>query len=171
MSENDAAYPHGPMRRKDREITDRAAIDAILEAGTVMYLSLCDGDTPFLVPVFYAYDGSALYFHGSRVGTKMSLLKRNPKVCFAVSLDHGIVTSEEACDFEARHRTVVGLGRADIVEEEALKIAALDRIVARFSQRRFVYPKTSLAATAVVRIRIDSIKGKSHGLEQESVSP
>jgi nitroimidazol reductase NimA-like FMN-containing flavoprotein (pyridoxamine 5'-phosphate oxidase superfamily) len=157
-------FPHGPMRRKDREITDRAAIDAVLDAGKVLYLALCDEDTPFLVPVFYAYVGNELYFHSSRVGTKMSILKRNPKVCFAVSLDHGVIASEDACDFEASHRTVVGLGRASVVEDEGAKIAALDRIVARFTERRFDYPKTSLAATAVVHIVIDSIKGKTHGL-------
>ncbi len=157
-------FPHGPMRRKDREIVDRAAIDAILEAGKVMYLALCDEDTPFLVPVFYAYAGNELYFHGSRVGSKMSILKRNPRVCFAVSLDHGVIESENACDFEARHRTVVGLGRAGVIEDEAAKIAALDRIVARFTEQAFDYPRTSLAATAVVRITIDSIKGKTHGL-------
>lgn len=157
-------FPHSPMRRKDRAITDRAAIDAILDAGTVLYLALCDADTPFLVPVFYAYDGDALYFHGSRAGAKMSILKRNPRVCFAVSLDHGIVASDNACDFEAAHRTAIGLGRASVVEDETAKIAARDRIVARFTERKFDYPRTSLAATAVVRIAIDSIKGKSHGL-------
>lgn len=158
------AFPHGPMRRKDREITDLAAIDAILDAGKVLYLALCDADTPFLVPVFYAHAGNALYFHGSRVGTKMSILRRNPGVCFAVSLDQGIIESDKPCDFEASHRTVVGVGRAEVVEDETEKIAALDKIVARFTQRTFDYPKASLAATAVVRISIHSIKGKSHGL-------
>ncbi len=146
------------------EVTDRAAIDAVLTAGKVLYLALCDEDTPFLVPVFYAFAGDVLYFHGARVGTKMSILKRNPKLCFAVSLDQGVVESENACDFEAAHRTVVGLGRASVVEDEAEKIAALDRSVARFTDRKFDYPKTSLAATAVVRIAIESIKGKRHGL-------
>lgn len=123
------------------EVTDRAAIDAVLTAGKVLYLALCDEDTPFLVPVFYAFAGDVLYFHGARVGTKMSILKRNPKLCFAVSLDQGVVESENACDFEAAHRTVVGLGRASVVEDEAEKIAALDRSVARFTDRKFDYPK------------------------------
>ena len=157
-------FPHGPLRRKDREITDHAAIDAILTAGKVLYLALCEEDTPFLVPVFYAYVGNELYFHGARVGTKMSILKRNPKVCFAVSLDHGVIASENACDFEAKHRTVVGLGRASIVDDEAEKVVALDRIVARFTDRKFDYPMTSLAAPGVVRSSIESVKGKSHGM-------
>lgn len=162
---SDMFHPHGPMRRKDREITDRAAVDAVLTAGRVMYLALADDNVPFAVPLFYVYDHNGLFFHSARVGTKMTILKRNPRVCFVVSLDQGVVESDAACDFEARHRTVVGFGRAGLVEEEAAKRAALARLVARFTQRAFDFPKASLAATAVVRIEIDSIKGKRHGLD------
>lgn len=157
-------HPHGAMRRKDREITDRAAIDAILAEGRVLYLALADDNIPFVVPVFYAYDHTGLFFHCARAGTKVRIMQRNPVVSFVVSLDQGIVESDAACDFEARHRTVIGLGRAVFVTDEAAKIAALDRIVARFTSRHFDYPQTNLASTNVVRIEIDSVKGKTHGL-------
>jgi len=165
MSETtpDMAHPFGPMRRKDREMTDRAEMDDVLRAGKVMRLALADGDMPFLVPVFYAYDGESLFFHSARKGSKIDILKRNPKVCFEVSLDHGIIESDAACDFEARHRTVIGFGQAQFVDDEAQKAAALDRIVARFTDKRFEYPAANLKATAVVRIAISSIKGKRHG--------
>jgi uncharacterized protein len=159
----ETAHPHGAMRRSDREITDRAEIDAILARGKVMHLALVDGDTPFLVPVFYAYDGDALFFHSAKSGSKISILRRNPKVCFEVSLDHGVIEDQEACDFEARHRTVIGLGQASFVSEDAAKIAILDRIVAQFTEQHFEYPQANLDRTAVIRIDIDSIKGKKHG--------
>jgi len=154
---------HRSMRRKEREITDRAEIDAILAANKVMHLALADNGTPFLVPLFYAYDGTFIYFHSASAGTKIELLKRNPKVCFEVSMDHGIIESEKACDFEARHRTVIGSGKARFVEAESEKISALNRIVARFSDRQFEYPKPTLRQTTVIRIEIESIHGKKHG--------
>ncbi len=157
-------HPHGAMRRKDREITDRAAIDAVLTEGRLLHLALADDNIPFVVPVFYAYDHTGLFFHCARAGTKVRIMERNPRVSFVVSLDHGIVESDAACDFEARHRTVIGHGRAVFVTDEAAKIAALDRIVARFTPRHFDYPKANLAVTNVVRIEIASIKGKTHGL-------
>ena len=97
----------GAMRRREREITDRAEIDAILDAGRVMRLALVDGDRPFMVPVFYAYDGHALYFHSAQKGSKIEILERNPNVCIEVGLDHGVIEDDKACDFEARHRTVI----------------------------------------------------------------
>jgi uncharacterized protein len=155
--------PHGPLRRKDREITDRAEIDAILQTGQVMHLALADGNIPFVVPVFYAYDGTALYFHSARSGSKMEILKKNNLVCFEVSLDLAVIPGEKPCDFEAKHRTVIGLGKASLVEEENEKRDALNRIVARFTDKKFDYPAPSFNATAVVRIAIESVKGKKHG--------
>jgi hypothetical protein len=156
-------HPHGAMRRKDREITERAEIDAILTSTNVMHLALADGDVPFLVPVFYAYDGASICFHSANAGTKIEILKRNPKVCFEVSTDQGVIESDQACDFEARHRTVIGFGKASFIEEEAEKVQILNRIVCRFTDKQFDYPKANLHHTAVVRIEIESIKGKKHG--------
>jgi uncharacterized protein len=163
MREISDAHPHGPMRRKDREITNREEIDAILHAGKVMRIALADNNIPFLVPVFYAYDGEAVYFHSAQAGTKIDILKRNNNVCFEVSIDHGVIADESACDFEAKHRTVIGFGKAFFVDDEAEAIKTLDRIVAKFTDKKVEYPKANLSRTAVVRISIESVKGKKHG--------
>jgi uncharacterized protein len=163
MSYEAVQHPFGPLRRKDREIVDRAEIDAILAAGRVMRLALSENDMPFLVPVFYGYDGTSIYFHSAKAGTKIRIMKKNPNICFEASLDHGVIESDEPCDFEARHRTVIGFGEIVFVEDEAEKIKALDMIVAKFSEVKFRYPKTKLKGTAVIRIDISSIKGKKHG--------
>lgn len=151
------------MRRKDREITDLTEIYAIIRSANLMRIALVDGALPFLVPVFYAFDGSALFFHSAQEGTKIDILKRNNNVCFEISIDQGFIESDEPCDFEAKHRTVIGIGKAVFVEDEAKKIKALDLIVAHFSEKKFEYPKSNLAHTAVIRIDIDSVKGKKHG--------
>jgi|WetSurMetagenome_2_1015567.scaffolds.fasta_scaffold00063_35 uncharacterized protein len=156
-------HPHRTMRRKDREITDRVEIDAIIRSEKLMRIALVDGSMPFLVPVFYAFDGTALYFHSAQAGTKIEILKRNNNICFEISADHGFLESDSACDFEAKHRTVIGSGKAAFVEEETEKIKVLDMIVAQFTDRKFEYPKANLDHTAVIRIDIESIKGKKHG--------
>jgi nitroimidazol reductase NimA-like FMN-containing flavoprotein (pyridoxamine 5'-phosphate oxidase superfamily) len=161
--QNTEMNPHGPMRRKDREITDRREIDEIIRSSKVMHLALADNNIPFLVPVFYAYDGTAVYFHSSKTGTKIGIMKRNNKVCFEISADHGVIESGIACDFEARHRTVIGVGNAVFVDDKEEKIKALDMIVAGLTGKKFEYPEANLNLTAVVRINIESLKGKKHG--------
>jgi len=163
MHATSESQSHGSMRRKEREITSRQDINAIIRSTTVMHLGLADNNIPFIVPVFYAYDGGVLYFHSAQVGTKIEILKRNNTVCFEISVDQGFIEHDLACDFEAKHRTVIGLGKASFIEDEAEKITVLDLIVGRFSDKKFEYPKANLVHTAVIRIDIDSIKGKTHG--------
>ena len=163
MSELKEGHPHGKMRRKEREITDPLEIEAIIRSANLMHIALVDGDMPFLVPVFFGFDGVALYFHSSKVGTKIEIIKRNNNICFEISVDHGIIENDIACDFEAKHRTIIGIGKAVFVEDEIEKIKALDLIVAQFTVKKFDYPKSNLNHTAVIRIDIASIKGKKHG--------
>lgn len=163
MTKQSAGHPHGPMRRKEREITDRAEIDAILASEKVMHLALCADNVPFLVPVFFAYDGTALYFHSAPAGSKINILKQNNRVCFEISAYYGVIEDERACDFEAHHRTVIGTGQAVFVEDPEEKIRALNQIVALFTKTQFTFPKPKLTHTTVIRIDIDQLKGKSHG--------
>lgn len=51
------------MRRKDREITDRAAIEAILRRATVCRIGLVGKDGPYVVPMSFGYDAGRLYLH------------------------------------------------------------------------------------------------------------
>jgi nitroimidazol reductase NimA-like FMN-containing flavoprotein (pyridoxamine 5'-phosphate oxidase superfamily) len=163
MQGTHGGHPHGAMRRKDREMHDRSEIDGIISSSKIMHLALADGNTPFVVPLFYAYDGTRLYFHSAKAGTKIEILKRNPKVCFEIMDYRGVIESEKACDFEAKHRTAIGVGTAHFVEDDAEKLKALDMIAGLFSDKKFEYPKASFDAVAVVRIEIESVKGKTHG--------
>jgi uncharacterized protein len=163
MEKYKEGHPHDKMRRKEREITDRTEIYAIIHSAKLMHLALVDGDRPFLVPVFYGFDGESLYFHSAKEGTKIEILKRNNQVCFEISVDHDIIESDVACDFEAKHRTVIGFGKAVFVEDESEKKKALDLIVAQFTTKKFEYPNANFHATAVIRIDFDSVKGKKHG--------
>lgn len=159
---------HGAMRRKDREIVEQTEIDKIIRMAKIMRIALSDDNIPFVIPVFYGYNGTALFFHSAQEGTKIEILKRNNTVCFEICIDHGIIESDTACDFEARHCTVIGLGKATFVEDEEEKIRILDMIVGQFSERKFEYPKANLNRTAVIRIDIESIKGKKHGMRLDS---
>ena len=48
-------------------------------------LGCSDGKQPYIIPVTYAYDGKHIY--GQVIeGTKLKLLRKNPKVCFEVDL-------------------------------------------------------------------------------------
>ena len=163
MTDGLHGHPHAEMRRDEREITDPAQIDAILQHGRVMYIALAANDIPFLVPVFYVWNGVSLWFHSARSGSKIDIMRKNSRVCFAVSNFDGIIDDPLACNYEARHRTVIGLGKTHFVDDDAEKITMLHQLMARFSDKTFTFPAANVKATQVVRIDIDSLKGKQHG--------
>jgi uncharacterized protein len=156
-------HPHGAVRRHDREILDRKEIDDIIASEKLMHLALSDNNVPFIVPLFYAYDGKALYFHSAKAGTKIEIMKRNNTVCFEITVDHDIIESDIACDFEAKHRTVIGVGKTSFVKDDADKKRILEMIVGRFTDKKFEFPQANFNVTTVVRIDIESVKGKKHG--------
>lgn len=156
--------PFGALRRKDRLISDAEEVMAILDDARVMTLALADGGQPFAVPVYYAREGNSLWFHSAREGSKVRILRENPRLCFVVSLDQGFIPSESPCDFEARHRTAIGFGRACFVDDGGEKRRALGLIVARFSKAKFDFPQEAIERTLVVRVDIESLTGKRHGI-------
>jgi nitroimidazol reductase NimA-like FMN-containing flavoprotein (pyridoxamine 5'-phosphate oxidase superfamily) len=68
------------MRRSEREIKDRAVIDAIIRQCLVCRLGLSDGEEPYIVPLCFGYDGEALYVHSASDGRKIDILRKNSRV-------------------------------------------------------------------------------------------
>lgn len=51
----------------------------------------CHGDgKTYVVPVAFAYDGTHIYAH-SKTGTKILMMRKNPKVCFQVDIIENMV--------------------------------------------------------------------------------
>ncbi|OQX60886.1 MAG: hypothetical protein B5M51_09570 [Anaerolinea sp. 4484_236] len=58
------------MRRSDREITDQAAIEAIIHEAEFCRLALVDGGQPYIIPLSFGYRDKVLYFHSAVEGEK-----------------------------------------------------------------------------------------------------
>jgi hypothetical protein len=108
------------MRRTEKEI-GRAEIDSIIRRSQVCRLGLSDQGAPYVVPLCFGYDGQALYFHCAKEGRKLDILRRNERVCFEFDIVEGMVETEQACGWTIRYQSVIGFGRASVVETAADK--------------------------------------------------
>jgi nitroimidazol reductase NimA-like FMN-containing flavoprotein (pyridoxamine 5'-phosphate oxidase superfamily) len=152
------------MRRKEKEITDRAEIESVISRSTVCYLSMCDGDRPYTVPLCFGYDKGVLYFHSALSGRKIDVLKQNDRVCFVFVIDPELVRKgEDGCDWGIRYQSVIGSGRAVFVQEGDSKRKALDVILSQYADGRFQYVESKLKNTLVIRIDIEEMTGKRSG--------
>ena len=149
------------MRKADREIKDKAAILAIMEEAQVCRIGLSDDGLPYIVPLNFGLGENSLYLHCATAGLKLDILRKNDRVCFEMDLLREVVRGGSGCGWTARYESVIGFGRAVIVEVPADKRSALDRIMEHYgAEGPFSYPDETLARTAVIRIGIESITGK-----------
>jgi uncharacterized protein len=150
------------MRKTEREIKDRAEIDAIIRGSQAGRLGLTNGIEPYIVPLCFGYDGDHLYFHCAQEGRKMDILRKNNRVCFEFDHIDGFVENEQACQWGLRYRSVIGFGTATILEDPEEKRQALTLVMKQYSPSAYTFPEKVVSLTAVIKIRIESISGK-HG--------
>jgi len=151
------------VRRKEKQIDDPAEIQRVLQAATVCFLALYDDDAPYVVPLSFAYTDGRLYFHSAREGRKITLIRSHPRVGFAVGIETGLVPGAGACDWGMHYRSVIGRGRAVIVEDDPEKVRALDLIMAHYGGPAGGYDPRRVAATCVIRLEIEAMSGKRSG--------
>ena len=149
------------MRRANRDIKDPNAVWAIMEEARVCRIGLSDEGMPYIVPMSFGLGENCIYLHCAAEGRKLDIIRRNDRVCFEMDLFREVVLGQSACGCSARYESVIGFGRASIVEEPAEKRAALDRIMEHYGGHgAFIYQDDILAKTTVIRIAIESLTAK-----------
>jgi uncharacterized protein len=148
------------MRRSEREITDRAAIDGIIRQAQVCRLGIVDGDRAYVVPLCFGYDGRCLYFHCATAGRKLDLIRTNPRVSFEFDLVDGIVTADRSCNWGIRYRSVLGTGTAEIVTDPSDTREALAALMAQYGSAAREFPDSAVERTLAIRVVIESVTGK-----------
>ena len=148
------------MRKKEKEITEKAVIEAIITKSLVCRLALSDDNSPYIVPLCFGYNDKVLYFHGSQKGKKIDIIKKNPKVCFEFDTDIEIIEVEDACRWSMQYKSVIGFGNAVILKDTEEKRKALDIIMSQYSDGTFEFDDSILKKTAVIKVEIGSMTGK-----------
>ena len=148
------------MRRAEKEIKDRRRIDSIIRRCRVCRLGMADGDTPYVIPICFGYDGQFLYFHSAPQGRKLDILRKNNRVCFEFDIAEDLMEAEDACKWGIRYQSVIGTGTVRIVEDPAGKRQALAAVMAQYSSRTFDFPEHALKGTVVIKASIETLTGK-----------
>jgi uncharacterized protein len=157
------------VRRRDKEITDPRAILDVLLRGEVLRLAMIDEDgAPYLVPLSYVarparpaapLSGLTLLVHSALEGKKIAALRRDPRVCFEVTVDVAIVPAQHARNATMRFRSVIGRGRAAFVSDRRAKLRALGAIADRYVPGAPVGEEDG-DRVAIIEIAVDSLSCK-----------
>src|SRR3989304_3291861 len=104
------------MRRKEKEITDRAEMEAVVAEAQICRLAMCDGAQPYVIPLCFGYADGTFYFHCAVAGRKLDVLMKNPTVCLELEAGVSLKTGVKACDWGMNFRSVIACGRAERVD-------------------------------------------------------
>jgi nitroimidazol reductase NimA-like FMN-containing flavoprotein (pyridoxamine 5'-phosphate oxidase superfamily) len=116
-------------RKPDRGSYDRELIYSILDEAFVCHVAFVADGLPFVVPTNYVRVGDKLFLHGSTASRLMKTLASGAPFCLSVTLLDGIVCAPTAVGHSVNYRSVVVMGKAEAVEGEAAKLAAMRAFV------------------------------------------
>ena len=157
------------MRRKDREITDRADLINALRSAKILTLALWDGAEPYAVPVNFGYSEGRIFFHCATEGRKLDIIAGNPTVAFVAVAALEIKDSDRACGYTTDFISVMGTGTARVVRNDDEKRAGLGVLMAQHGGPAGPFEEKALAKTAIVEISVASLTGKKKGFQPLSV--
>src|ERR1700732_5241324 len=112
-------------RKPDRGSYDRELIYRILDEAFVCHLAFVVDGQPYVVPTNYVRVGDKLFLHGSTASRLMKTLSTGAPFCLSVTLLDGIVCARTATGHSVNYRSVVVMGKADIIESPEAKLAAM----------------------------------------------
>ncbi|MCI9256215.1 pyridoxamine 5'-phosphate oxidase family protein [Acutalibacter sp.] len=152
------------MRRKDREITGLAEIMEILSRCQVCRLGMCQKGMPYVVPLNFGVEREGerlvLYFHGAREGKKLDIIRENPQVCVEFDGEHRLLEGETACAHSFAYESVIGFGKAEILESHEEKAQGLAAILRSLTGKEFTFTPEQTQSVAVLRMALEEVAGK-----------
>jgi len=149
------------MKKKEREIQDRVEIDSIINEAEICRIAFAQNNEPYMVPMFFGYDGEKIYFHTALIGKKVDMLRKNRRVCFEIEgqykfKDHNTI----ACKWTAQFESVIGYGIIREINEDDSKIYGLNQIMKKYSKKEWEYSSNMLDQTLILCLEIESMSGK-----------
>ena len=143
---------------------DRETINAILDEAFICHVGFNISAQPYVIPTGFARIGDELYIHGSSASRMLRNIADGIDICVTITLIDGLVLARSAFHHSMNYRSVVILGRAEMVTENDEKYAALEAftnhvIPGRWPEIRWP-SDLELKATTVLRLPIAEASAK-----------
>ena len=147
-----------------RGVYDRKTVYEILDAGLMCHVGYVIEGQPYVTPTAYWREGERVYWHGSSASKMLRHVEKGVSVCFTVALLDGLVLARSGFHSSINYRSVMALGTATKVTEEARKLAALEAFVERVTPGRWAelrpVTKQELKATTVQTLKLEEVAAK-----------
>ena len=143
-------------------------MEAILDRAEVGRIALCDGSTPYIVPLNFLYVEGKIVFHSAWKGKKFDLLAENPRCCFEVDKFMGEVSYHYDSLCHLDYDSVLAFGKARIEDDEEKKMRFFQMLHAKYkeiyrkplSEGGIRINKANLSRACCIVIDIEELTGR-----------
>ncbi len=143
---------------------DRETVYSILDTAFVCHVGFSVDGQPFVIPTNYGRSGDTLYLHGSAASRMLKTLSGGVPVCVTVTHVDGLVLARSAFHHSVNYRSVVILGKAQLVEDPAEKMEALRIFTEHVMKGRWndvrIPTEQELKATIVLSLALEEVSAK-----------
>ena len=154
------------MRRHDREVSERAKIDEIIESCDCLRLGLNAADGAYIVPLSFGYapeEPAKFYFHSATEGRKVSMIGSGTKAGFELDGAHRLGQADTACAHTYFFQSVIGTGVIRPVEDLEEKKQALACIMAHYRKdKAYAFSDAQANAVAIFCLHVEQMSCKEH---------
>jgi nitroimidazol reductase NimA-like FMN-containing flavoprotein (pyridoxamine 5'-phosphate oxidase superfamily) len=160
-----APTSHTQVRRHpERAVYDLEQIHSILDQGYICHLGFVVDGQPFVIPTAYGRSGNQIYVHGSAASRTLRSLAGGINVCATVTLVDGFVLARSAFHHSMNYRSVVILGKAQLVTDPKDKMEGLRCLTNHLVPGRWeeVRPpnETEMIKTSLLSLPLNEVSAK-----------
>lgn len=141
-------------------------MEALLDRARSGVLSTIGEDGfPYGTPINFVRMDGRIFFHGRKVGEKVSNLKRDPRCCLTVLDEHGFERcGDGACDTTTLYESVIIRGKVAVIDDVELKTRILRATVDKLTPERRTdeIDARKVPPTGIFEIVVESMTGKYH---------
>jgi len=152
------------VREPHRGVYDRETVYRILDEGFLCHVGFAVDGQPFVIPTSYGRKDATLYIHGSAASRMLRQMKEGVAVCITVTLLDGLVLARSVFNHSMNYRSVVILGKAELVDDPAEKLEALRVLSEHILPGRWDDARQpnerELKQTSVLRVPIEEFSAK-----------
>jgi len=154
------------------EIKNKTIINEVLNNAEYGTLAICNNNKPYSLPINFVELNNEIYFHGSKKGRKIDILKNNQFASFSVVESYSMIQSyfssndELACPATQFFKSIIIDGEIKFVENYDEKVKVLSELMKKLQKEgkykplsEEVYQKT-INATKIYKLIPNEIKAK-----------